>query len=241
MTVPPLGAPLARMQVACSNCNLSRLCIPHGMKPSEVDVLSDTVRRNRTLKKGDSIYHAGDQFNGIFALKSGTAKLVHMDRSGNESIISVLLPGELLGFDGLYSGRYVCSLVALETSSYCELPAHQITRLGREIPTIQQILLQRTGEKFDESIRRMALIQRPAEERLAAFLLSLSARYQVRGFSAVEFRVSLTRQEIGNHLGLALETVSRLLGQFEAAGLIAVQGKLIRIVSADGLRRYGLH
>lgn len=230
-----------RAQVACGNCNLSRICIPSGMKPSEVAVLSDTVRRNRTLKKGETIYHAGDLFNGIFALKAGTAKLVHVDRSGNESIVSVMLPGELLGFDGLASGRYACSLVVLETSSYCELPAHQLPRLSHYIPAIHSILLQRTGERFEESIRRMALTRRPAEQRLAAFVLDLSDRFQARGFSAAEFRISLTRQEIGDYLGLALETVSRLLSHFEALGLIVVQGKLIRIVNAEALRGYSPH
>lgn len=229
------------MQIACNNCNLARICIPSGMNPHEVAALSDTVRRNRALKRGDAIYHAGDLFNGIFALKSGTAKLVHSDRTGNESIISVLLPGELLGFDGMASGRYVCSLIALETSSYCELPTQQLPRLSQYIPAIHSILLQRTGERFEESIRRLASIQRPADQRLAGFLLDLSARYHALGFSATEFRVSLTRQEIGGHLGLALETVSRLLGQFEALGLIVVQGKLIRIVNAQALRGYSPH
>lgn len=231
----------ARMLVACSNCNLTRFCMPSGMKPSEVAALSDAVRRNRTLHKGDVVYHAGDPFNGIFALKSGTAKLVHVDPSGNESIVSLMLPGELLGFDGLASGRYTCSLVALETSSYCELPAHQLPRLSQYIPSIHSILLHRAGRKFEESIRRMALIQRPAEQRLAAFMLDLSGRLQARGFSPLEFRVSLTRQEIGNLLGLALETVSRLLGHFEALGLIVVQGKLIRILNVEALRGYSPH
>lgn len=241
MNAPPHPAGTSRTQIDCSHCNLARICIPCGMSASEVEALSETVRRNRTLQKGETIYHSGDLFNGIVALKSGTAKLVHSDRSGKESIISIMLPGEILGFDGISSGRYVCSLVSLETSSYCELPAHQLPRLSQFIPAIHSILLQRTSERFEESIRRLASIQRPADERLAGFLLDLSRRYHVLGFSASEFRVSLTRQEIGDYLGLALETVSRLLGQFETLGLITVQGKLIRIVNAQALRGYAPH
>lgn len=229
------------MQIACHNCHLSRICIPCGMNSAEVAALSDTMRRNRMLNKGDAIYRAGDTFSGIVALRSGTAKLVHIDRSGNEAVISLMLPGELLGFDGLASGHHMCSLVALEPSSYCELPSLQLPQLSQSIPTIHSILLQRTGERFEESIRRLALIQRPADHRLAAFLLDLSARFHALGFSALEFRISLTRQEIGNHLGLALETVSRLLGQFEALGLIVVQRKLICIVNPDALRAYCPH
>ena len=224
-------------KVACSDCNLNRICIPCGMQPEAVTNLSDVVRRNRTLRKGEVIYHAGERFTGIFALKSGTAKLVHADRLGHETIIALLLPGELLGFDGLFSGRYRCSLIALETSSYCELPAHGLERLRQKVPALQQILLQRTGEQFDQCIERIAFSQRPAEERLASFLLDLSRRYRLRGFAADQFHLSLTRQEIGNHLGLALETVSRLLGKFEVAENIRVQGKLIHILDAEGLQR----
>lgn len=229
------------MQVACSDCNLSRFCMPSGMQPKEVEALNDAVRRIRPLRKGDIVYRAGDQFNALFALKSGTAKLVHSDAGGNESIITVMLPGEVLGFDGLATGPYACSLIALETSSYCELPAHQLPRLSQFIPSIHSMLLQRAGKKFEDSLRRMALIQRPAEERLAAFILDLSTRLHTRGFSPSEFRISLTRQEIGDHLGLALETVSRLFGHFEALGLIRVQGKLIHILNVDALRGYSPH
>lgn len=226
-----------RNQVACGDCHLGELCIPQGLTQCEVELLSDTVRRNRTLRKGECIYQAGESYNSIFAIKSGTAKLVHMDRLGIESIVSVLLPGELVGFDGLTSGRYRCSVVVLETVSFCELPTQQIERLSREVPRLHQVILQRTGEKFDECLERMRLIRRPAEERLAAFLFDLSERYRQRGFSHVEFRLTLTRQEIGDHLGLALETVSRMLSQFETARLITIEGKLIRILNVEGLQR----
>lgn len=230
---------LPPLNVACNACNLTRICLPNGMLADHVRSLNDVVRRNRTLRKGDAIYLAGERFSGIFALRSGSAKLVYSDSEGQEMIVAVLLPGELLGFDGVSTGRYRCSLVTLETSSYCELPAHDLRRLGQEQPAIQEILLQRTAEQFDQSIERMAAIQQPADARLAGFLLDLAERFRRRGFSAERFHLSLTRQEIGNHLGLALETVSRLLGKFEARHLIRVRGRSIEILEASGLRRIG--
>ena len=224
-------------KVACSDCNLVRICIPSGMEPAAVNNLNDVVRRNRTLRKGEVIYHSGERFHGIFALKSGTAKLVHTDHSGHEAIIALLLPGELLGFDGMSSGRYLCSLMALESSSYCELSAHDLEQLAQRLPAVQQIMLQRAAEQMDQCIERVVLGQRPAQERLAAFLLDLSRRYRLRGFAADQFHLSLSRQEIGNHLGLALETISRVLGKLEAAESIRVRGKLIHILDTEGLRR----
>lgn len=209
------------------------------MQEDQITKLSDVIRRNRSLQKGESAYHAGERFTGIFALKSGTAKLIHTDRLGNESIISVLLPGELIGFDGLSSGKYLCSLTALETSSYCELPANDMEQLSQRLPILQKILLQRTGEQYQHSIQRMVMGQRPADERMAAFLLDIANRYRVLGFHPDQFTLSLTRQDIGNHLGLALETVSRLMSKFESLGTIRVQGKEVHIVDAESLRRLG--
>ena len=224
-----------RQPVACSVCNLSKICIPSGMQEDEIESLSSLVKRDRTIQKNETIYHAGDRFTGIYALKSGSAKLVHTDRNGFESIIAILLPGEILGFDGLSSGRYLCSLMALEPSSYCELPSQDLEQRAQKTPAIQQAMLQRAGEQFDQCIERIAVSQRSAEERLAKFLMDLSRRFHVRGFHADHFRLSLTRQEMGNHLGLALETVSRLLSRLEQLGLISVRGKQIKILNFDGL------
>ena len=87
------------------------------------------------------------------------------------------------------------------------------------------------------SIERIAQSQRTAEERLAGFLLDLGARYHARGYSGEEFNLPLTRQEIGNHLGLALETVCRLLTRFESARLVDVDGKFVKILSVSELRK----
>lgn len=233
--------PHLRMQVNCSNCNLHHICIPGQLSPDEIEYLTDIVRRDRTLQKGEALYHAGERFSGLFALKSGTAKLVHVDHSGNETLVALLLPGELLGFDGLASGRYLCSLIALEPSSYCELPSQQIEHISQRIPSLHPVLLQRTGEQFNHIIERISLSQRSADERLATFLLNLSSRYRERGFPGERFHLSLTRREIGNHLGLALETVSRQLARFEAAGMIEVRGKNILLIDPDSLLSHCIH
>lgn len=223
--------------VSCSDCKLSQICLPSGIPEEERGSLSQRVRRNRPVQKGEILYRVGGRFSGIFALKAGTAKLCHVDSKGRESIISVLLPGELTGFDGLHSGRHRCSLIALETSSYCELPPEDLKQLAHHSPALRETLLQRTGEQLDRSIERIARSQRPAEARLAGFLLDLAERFRLRGFSDSDFRLSLTRQELGEHLGLALETISRLLRRFEDAQLIQVQGKWVELLNPKELMK----
>ncbi len=232
---PPLRAhPFVK--VACEDCNLTRICLPKDLEDDGIKDLSKVVRRDRTLQKGEALYWAGESFSGIYALKSGSAKLVHTDRQGRETIISLVLPGELFGFDGLTAKEHRCALVALETSRYCELASSDLEPLAKKIPSLQHILLERSCEQMDQVVEQLAASQRPAEERLAGFLLDLASRYQRRGFPFESFNLSLTRQDIGHHLGLALETVSRLLGRLESAGIIKVQGKRIQLLDINGLK-----
>ncbi|MBS3965003.1 MAG: helix-turn-helix domain-containing protein [Methylomonas sp.] len=227
---------MTHSQVSCSHCSLDSLCLPRGLSQSEINDISKVVKAHKTLQRGDFIYHEGDRFRGILAIKSGSAKLVANDAHGNEHIISILLPGELLGFDGLSTEHHGCAAIALETMMFCILPADSLEHLFQTLPGLTRELFRHTGEKFLEDRNQRVLSKRPAEERLAYFLISLSERLHRRGFSASEFKLSLTRQEIGNHLGLALETVSRLLKKFQDDGLIGVRHRFITLRNPSALR-----
>ena len=225
-----------KIQVSCANCSLEDICIPRGLSHSEVDRVSQVIKRKKTLQRGEFLYRDGDLFRGLLAIKSGTAKLIADDHQGNEHILNILLPGELLGFDGLYSDQHNCSAVALETLSFCELPAKNLEKLCLQVPSLMRELFRHTGSKINNDRNMIIINTRPAEERLAAFLISLSDRFSKRGFSSSEFTLTLTRQEIGNHLGLAIETISRLLKQFKNSGLITVNKKQIKIKNIGSLR-----
>ncbi len=224
-------------QVSCNNCGLDNICLPRGLSHEEVESISQIVKAKKTLQRGEFIYHEGDNFRGILAIKSGSAKLVGADQHGNEHILNILLPGELLGFDGLSTDKHSCAAIALETTSFCLLPADSMDDLFHNIPSLTRELFRHSGEKMLEDKNQLILSKRPAEERLAYFLLSLSERLKRRGFSASEFKLSLSRQEIGNHLGLALETVSRLLKKFQEDEMIIVQNRFISITDISALKK----
>jgi CRP/FNR family transcriptional regulator len=223
-------------KVICGNCSLDNICIPRGLKATEIDNISQVVKAKKTLQRGDFLYRQGDSFRGILAIKSGSAKLVASDLHGNEHILSILLPGELLGFDGLSDGSHQCSAIALETCSFCLLPADSIDEMFLRIPGLARELFRHTGDKVNNDNQQRVLNKRPAEERLAFFLIDLSNRLHHRGFSAHAFRLSMTRQEIGNHLGLALETVSRLLKKFQQQQLIIIKNKSVTLLDIEGLK-----
>jgi len=223
-------------QVKCNNCSLDNICLPRGLSSHEINHISNIVKARKTLQRGEFLYRQGDQFSGVLAIKSGSAKLVADDSHGNEHILDILLPGELLGFDGISKNLYHCSAIALETSSFCLLPAHSIDQMITHVPGLARELFRHSGDKINNNNIHRVMAKRPAEERLAFFLIELSERLKTRGFSSKEFTLSLTRQEIGNHLGLALETVSRILKKFQQQGIIQVKNKAITIKKQDALR-----
>ncbi|WP_235209431.1 helix-turn-helix domain-containing protein [Methylobacter sp. BBA5.1] len=205
------------------------------MTSSEIGELGLLVNRNNIRRKGEAIYHAGSPFRGIIALRSGSAKLLSFDQSGNEMVVDFILPGELLGFDGMSSQTHNCTAIALETVNYCHLPAHKIEVLAVKTPGLSQVLLQRTCDQFDSQVQKMMLSRRSAEARVACFILHISERLRMRGYSELEFRLSMSREEIGNYLGIAHETVSRIIHHFQSRQLIEVKSKQLKIIDKKRL------
>jgi len=221
--------------ITCDNCNLDKLCIPKGLNRSEVGELKLLVSRNNIRQKGEAIYHAGSSFRGIIALRSGSVKLLSFDRHGNEIVVDFILPGELLGFDGMSLQVHNCTAIALETVNFCHLPTHQIEALTINTPGFYQILLQRSCNQFDVQVQKMMLSRRSAEERVASFILHISDRLKIRGYSELEFRLTMSREEIGNHLGIAHETVSRIVHHFQSLEIIEIKARQLKIINKKKL------
>jgi CRP/FNR family transcriptional regulator len=120
----------------------------------------------------------------------------------------------------------------------CELPYDTLDEMSVKFPKLrQQIMRFMSAEIKHDHDLMMLLSKRSAEERLLHFLSHLSQRFEERGFSAKQFNLSMTRNEIGNYLGLTVETISRLLTRFQKEELIKVDGKLISIINFDGIRQ----
>ena len=221
--------------VTCENCNLDKLCIPKGLNRSEVGELKQMVNRDNIRQKGEVIYHVGNTFKGIVALRAGSAKLISFDQNGGEVIIDFILPGELLGFDGISLHVHNCTAIALETVNFCHLPNHRIEALTINSLNLHQILLQRSCNQYDIQVQKMVLSRHTAEERVAFFILQLSERLKIRGYSEFEFRLSMSREEIGNHLGIAEETVSRIIRHFQVLEIIEIKAKRLKIINKKKL------
>jgi CRP/FNR family transcriptional regulator len=228
---------IAILKAACSDCSLRDLCLPLGLSVGDMLALEGSIKSHRKLSKGDFLYRVGDPFRSLFAIRSGSTKTCEIAADGSVQITGFHLPGELLGFDAISSETHPCDVVALETTEICELPFGKLETLARELPGLQRQLFRiMSREIMEEEVQLLMLGRMKAEERLAAFLLSFSRRYQRLGHSPNDLRLPMSRQDLGDYLGLALETVSRLFSRFQEEKLIIVQGRSVQLLNIDALK-----
>jgi CRP/FNR family transcriptional regulator len=235
----PVTMPVPRKhETSCGNCNLRELCLSKGLEGDELARVENLVYARRRVKRGEALFVSGDAFGSVYAIRSGFFKTTLLDGEGREQVTGFHMAGELLGLDGIGAGRHHGNAVALEDAEVCVMPFSLIEEIGRDLPALQRNLHAVLSREIVSDRGVMMLLgSMRAEARLASFLLNLSKRFLRRGFSASEFHLRMTREEIGSFLGLKLETVSRLFSKFQDEGVIEVRQKHVRIADAGRLER----
>ena len=231
------GAP-SPLKTLCSTCHLRDLCLPCGLTGSDVQRLDSLMFARRRIREGQALYHEGEKFQFIYAVRSGTLKSVLTLKDGREQVTGFQMAGELMGLDGLASGKHASAAVALEDAEICAIPYGHLSELASVSPDLQHVISRlMSREIVREHSLMMLLGSMNAEERLAAFVLNISQRMKARGYSASEFHLRMSRAEIGSYLGMKLETVSRTFSAFQQQRLLEVDKKHVRIIDLDGLTR----
>ena len=226
------------LQTQCTNCSLKELCLPIGLNPEEFKQLDTVVKQGRRVKKGEFLFHTGEAFTSLFAIRTGFFKTTINTQDGRDQVTGFFMSGEMMGMDGLGGNAYTCDAVALEDSDVCELPFGQLDELGKYLPRLNLHFFRMMSREIVRDQGVMLLLgNMRAEERIAAFLLNLSQRLYSRGFAANDFILRMSREEIGSYLGLKLETVSRTLSKFHQEGLISVEHKHIKILNLQVLKK----
>lgn len=226
-----------QQHIHCQNCSISELCLPFSLNDQELETLDQIIDRKRPIHKGEQLFADGESMKSLYAIRSGTFKTFTVNESGEEQITGFHLPGDLLGFDAIAESEHPSFAKALETSMICEIPYNTLDSLSNAMPKLKKQMLRMMSSEIKTDQEMLTLLNRKnAEQRLATFLATLSTRYKARGLSSTEFRLTMTRSDIGNYIGLTVETISRLLNRFHKNDLIKVEGKLITILDLEKLR-----
>lgn len=217
---------------------LGHVCIPVGMAPADVQRLDALVQDRVRLAKGQTLYTPGDTLDAIYSVRYGSLKTQIEDAAGNRQITGFILPGEMVGLDGMLQGEYLSGAIAMEDAEVCVIRLSQIDHVARQLPSLQQQMRGLLSRELERSYKLLASIgSMRAEQRLAGFLLNLSQRYAALGYSSTDFILRMSREEIGNHLGLTLETTSRVFSRFAQENLIAVRLRELSLLDVAGLKQ----
>ena len=236
MTSDPTDMDLAKIRVTCNSCHLAKLCLASGLSPLEIEQLNNLVKHNHVLHRGDFLFRNGEELSSLYAVLSGSFKLFSYTEEGSEQILGFYYPSEIIGFDAINNNRHSSSALALETSSYCILPLTRLEELSKATPKLQHRVLQLMSKEITQDNElKVTLCNKNAEEKVGTFLLSLSNRFNQRGYSSMTFKLAMSRQDIGNYLGLTVETVSRILGRFQKEKIIGINNKAVDILDLEQL------
>lgn len=225
--------------INCANCSLNQLCIPFSLNENELRTLDEVIERKKPFHKGECLFEAGQPFRSLYAVRSGSFKSYLVDDQGVEQITAFHLPGDVIGFDALATKNHKSYSQALETAMVCEIPFTTLDELTEAMPNLRNQVTRLMSEEISQDQAMFMLLnKKSADERIATFLTSLSDRFGERKLSKHSFRLTMTRGEIGNYLGLTVETVSRIFSKFQKQGLIKVDGKLVEIDEVSKLRDF---
>jgi len=228
------------MNTALSS-QLNRFDRLHSPAMGFVDLSPSTNTRNgishRIYQRREALFSAGDTFEGVYQLRSGSAKASICSASGDEYVTEFHYPGDIIGIDGFDTYQHSQNLRFLETSSLVCIKESDISQLLKGSDGFGKQLLKAMSHCIVcEQKMLMSITTCTSEQRVALFLLQVSKRFHQRGCSAEDFNLSMTRTDIASYLGMAIETLSRTLTLFQHLGLIKVSNRDVKILNYNALK-----
>jgi CRP/FNR family transcriptional regulator, anaerobic regulatory protein len=210
--------------------------------PSSVTPLKSSHRLRRPLRRGETLFGAGDLFTSLFVVRAGFFKSLASSANGQVQVTGFPMVGDVLGLDGIDTGFHQCDVVAFDNAEVFVLPFAECEQWARETAHGQRLIRRALAREITRGHDHMLLLSATrAEQRVAIFLLDMAERHRRLGDSRSRIALRMTRQDIGSYLGLQLETVSRLLSHFQREGFIQVQGKEIALLDFPALWRLSGH
>ena len=226
------------LRAACSNCSVVELCLPIGLSGAEVERLDTLIVQRFKVKKGAALYRTGDPLRSLYAVRIGSFKTSVLSVDGREQVTGFHIPGEMLGLDAISADEHACNAFALEDSEVCPIHFAQLEKLAHNLPSLQHNLNRLLSREIVRDHSMVMLMgNMNSDERLAAFLLNLSQRFSIRGYSSRDFVLKMRREEIGSYLGLRLETICRGIAHLRDQGLVEISGRDVKIQNMEGLKQ----
>jgi CRP/FNR family transcriptional regulator, anaerobic regulatory protein len=210
---------------SCAECGVRRLCF--GSATDECGA----VPRQLLLRRGAVLFHAGERFASLYAIRSGSVKTFRTSAAGDVQITRFHLPGELIGMDAICSSDYPTTAVALEDTRLCAFRYERLRSLAERHGHLQAGLITiMSRELLSKADTQVLLNGVSAEQRVTRFLLDLFEHARRWRGAIDEIQLPMSREDIGNYLGLATETVSRMLTRLRDQDIVSIRGRRVRVL-----------
>lgn len=196
---------------------------PTGNRIAEsLKLVNDTVAvTRRLLHAGESVYEAGERFESLHVVNSGIFKLVNLSPDGREQVVGLQFKGDWLGFDGIATGRHSCDAVAMDTGEVWTVRYDSLLQASARQPALMAVMHSAMSREMTrDRDALLSICTLPADARVAEFLHNWASSLSERGLRTDQITLRMTRAEIGNYLGMKLETVSRALSRLARDGVI---------------------
>ncbi len=225
--------------VECDDCSMNSVCQPVTTTNQSFNLSESYLERRIPSKNSYVLFQQDKPITDIYAVSSGTFKLCQSTDDGEENIIGLRFPGELIGEDALYLKTYNYTAIAIGDSSVCKVSVDQMTSCGKLVPEVQQNLIELLSrQSYVRQRNFQAYIgKKSADSLLAAFLLNIIERNADYTGSDDSIELPLSRNDVANFLGLRRETLSRVFSKFQKEQLIQVEGKKIQLLEIERLNK----
>ncbi len=220
-------------QSRCQKCAVSSLCLPSGLSVDELEELESIINQSQLIDKNKLLFTYGEKFTALYVVHSGMFKTTVVEENGKERIIGFHLPGEIMGLDGIHEDIYQSTVSALTMSSYCKIPFDALLEVAEDYPIIQKNLIKIMSKEIFSCKKNH--IDIGSKAKLALFILTLSKRFEMRGYSAQEFFLPISQRDIASYLGMAEETLSRIFKKIQKLGALKLEKHTLTILNKQQL------
>jgi CRP/FNR family transcriptional regulator len=224
-------------KIDCSKCFVNFLCLPRGLETPDIEALNACIETVLTVKKGEEVYFTGDPMQNILSVYLGSCKSYLIDEKGHERIDNFYLPGDLIGLESIPNRKHLFSLKTLEDSMLCVIPLVSLFKLMQAHPNLLARVINIASYKMQND--KHIAITTKASQRVADFILNFAYRLGEREQDSIHMLLPMSQVEVSNYLGMAHETVNRVLNLLQKAKVIKLHNKQIQILDIEHLKLFG--
>lgn len=219
--------------INCSECAVNFLCLPRNLDIDIIVELNDIIQCYRIVEKGTHVFHAGDKMEHLHAVHSGLCKDYWIDDVGNDHIDNFYFPGDLIGLESLPERKHQFSLIALEDLQLCIIPIDALFTLINKSEHLLKRILHINSYKMKND--QQVFLTTNAQQRVIDFLANILFRLKERNVDQRQLCFSISQIDMGKFLGIAHETINRIIRQLQRDKIIKIIQKKIHILDPERL------